>query len=87
MTFGLRSRSLPVAPIAAPARRRLPLADDVRAVDRGWRPGLRRMRDHVALRPRLPHCGSRAGHARPDELSTTEALDLVRHRSSLVTRT
>ena len=24
------------------------------------------------------HCGSRAAHARPDELTTAEALDLVR---------
>lgn len=29
------------------------------------------------------HCGSRAGHARPDELSTSEALDVVDQLASL----
>jgi hypothetical protein len=29
------------------------------------------------------HCGSRAGSARPDELSTTEALDVVRQLSEV----
>jgi MoaA/NifB/PqqE/SkfB family radical SAM enzyme len=32
------------------------------------------------------HCGSRAGHARPDELSTAECLDLVRQLAELGTR-
>lgn len=29
------------------------------------------------------HCGSRAGHARPDELSTAEAIDLVDQMAAL----
>ena len=29
------------------------------------------------------HCGSRAGHARPDELTTAECLDLVRQMAEL----
>src|SRR5258708_21779246 len=32
------------------------------------------------------HCGSRAGHVRNDELSTEEALDLVRQFARLGTR-
>jgi radical SAM protein with 4Fe4S-binding SPASM domain len=32
------------------------------------------------------HCGSRAGRARPDELSTSEALDLVRQMADLGVR-
>lgn len=32
------------------------------------------------------HCGSRAGHARPDELSTAECLDLVRQLAAIGTR-
>lgn len=32
------------------------------------------------------HCGSRAGRARPDELTTTEAIDLVRQLSDLGVR-
>src|SRR5580704_1673390 len=83
MTLGPRPRSLPIAPLAAPARRNLPLADDARAVDRGWRPVYAvweiTLRCDLACR----HCGSRAGRARPDELSTPEALDLVRQMAEL----
>jgi MoaA/NifB/PqqE/SkfB family radical SAM enzyme len=32
------------------------------------------------------HCGSRAGRKRPDELSTEEALDLVRQMAELGTK-
>ena len=75
-------RSLPFAPLADPARRRLPLAEDVR--------------EHDAVRPiyavweitlrcdlACHHCGSRAGRARPDELSTAECLDVVRQMAEL----
>ena len=32
------------------------------------------------------HCGSRAGHGRPDELTTAECLDVVRQLAELGTR-
>ena len=71
------TRRLPLAPLAAPARRRLPLADHARAVDRATRPQYAvweiTLRCDLACR----HCSSRAGRARPDELTTAEALDLV----------
>lgn len=71
------TRKLPIAPFAAPARRRLPLADHARAVDRAAVPQYAVW--EVTLRCDLAcrHCSSRAGRARPDELTTAEALDLV----------
>jgi radical SAM protein with 4Fe4S-binding SPASM domain len=75
-------RSLPIAPPGPPAVRGRPLDGQVRAVD--------------AVRPRYAvweitlqcdlacrHCGSRAGRARPDELSTAEALDLAEQIADL----
>lgn len=77
-------RSLPVAPVAPPARRHLPLApaDDVRAVDdvqpiyAVW---------EITLRCDLAcvHCGSRAGRERPEELDTAACLDLVTQMADL----
>jgi radical SAM protein with 4Fe4S-binding SPASM domain len=76
-------RRLPIAPAAPPAKRRLPLADDARDIDRAWRPVYAvweiTLRCDLACR----HCGSRAGRARPDELSTDEALDLVAQMADL----
>jgi radical SAM protein with 4Fe4S-binding SPASM domain len=76
-------RSLPLAPKAAPARRHLPLAPEARAIDRAVRPVYAvweiTLRCDLACR----HCGSRAGRARPDELSTEECLDLVRQMAEL----
>jgi radical SAM protein with 4Fe4S-binding SPASM domain len=71
------TRKLPLAPLAAPARRHLPLANHARAVDRATRPQYAVW--EVTLRCDLAcrHCSSRAGRARPDELTTAEALDLV----------
>jgi radical SAM protein with 4Fe4S-binding SPASM domain len=86
VTLGARNRSLPVAPIAAPAKRRLALADDVRTVDRGWRPVYAVWEVTLKCDLACRHCGSRAGHARPDELSTKEALDLVRQMAELGVR-
>ncbi|HWA72018.1 MAG TPA: radical SAM protein [Polyangiaceae bacterium] len=78
-----RPRTLPIAPDAPAARRRLPLADDAREIDRAWRPIYAvweiTLRCDLACR----HCGSRAGHARPDELDTAECLDLVRQMAEL----
>jgi len=75
-------RLLPVAPAAPPARRHLPLAsasrdaDQVRPIYAVW---------EITLRCDLAcvHCGSRAGRARPDELTTAECLDLVDQMADL----
>jgi radical SAM protein with 4Fe4S-binding SPASM domain len=77
------TRRLPIAPVADPPRRRLPLAPEVRAVDRESRPIYAVW--EVTLRCDLAcrHCGSRAGKARPHELTTAEALDLVRQLAEL----
>jgi radical SAM protein with 4Fe4S-binding SPASM domain len=77
------ARSLPLAPAAPPALRRLPLAPEARAIDRATRP-IHAIWE-ITLRCDLAcrHCGSRAGRGRPDELSTAEALDLVRQLAAL----
>jgi radical SAM protein with 4Fe4S-binding SPASM domain len=76
-------RALPLAPIAPLGRRGLPLAPDARHVDRAHRPVNAiwelTLRCDLACR----HCSSRAGHARPDELTTAEALDTVAQMASL----
>ena len=82
MSLGDRPRSLPIAPQAAPAKRRLPLADDVRPQD-GVRPIYAVWEITLACDLACRHCGSRAGKARPDELSTEECLDLVRQMKEL----
>ncbi|MFT3771279.1 MAG: radical SAM protein [Minicystis sp.] len=81
--IGDRPRSLPIAPLAEPSRVRLPLADEVRPVDRAAQPIY--VVWEVTLRCDLTcrHCASRAGRARPDELSTREALDLVAQMAEL----
>ncbi|MBL8600805.1 MAG: radical SAM protein [Myxococcales bacterium] len=75
--------SLPIAPTADPARRHLPLAEHARPVDKHFRPTIAvweiTLRCDLACR----HCGSRAGRARPDELSTAEALDLIDQLAAL----
>jgi radical SAM protein with 4Fe4S-binding SPASM domain len=78
-----RTRPLPLAPVEPGPRRRLPLADESRAVDAMWRPLYAVW--EITLRCDLAchHCGSRAGHARPDELTTAEALDVVRQMADL----
>ncbi len=74
---------LPIAPHAPPARRRLPLASDARDVDRKLRPIYCVWEITLACDLACRHCGSRAGHARADELSTGECLDLVRQLAAL----
>src|SRR5262245_24157002 len=66
---GSRGRALPLLPS--------------RAEDRRWRPAYAVW--EVTLRCDLAcrHCSSRAGHARPDELSTEEALNLVAQMAAL----
>jgi radical SAM protein with 4Fe4S-binding SPASM domain len=81
-----RPRSLlPIFPDSSKPRR-LPLASEVRAVDVSDRPAYAVW--EITLRCDLScrHCGSRAGSARPDELSLAEALDLVRQLAELGTR-
>jgi radical SAM protein with 4Fe4S-binding SPASM domain len=77
-------RALPVVDTAASPRRYLPLAEA---------PASERIEPLVAiweltLRCDLAcrHCGSRAGHARPNELSTDECVDLVRQLAELGTK-
>lgn len=83
MVAAARPHSLPIAPVAAPARRRLPLAGDARDVDRAWRPIYAVWEITLKCDLACRHCGSRAGRARPDELTTAEALDLVRQMADL----
>jgi hypothetical protein len=79
-------RKLPRAPTVGEVRRHLPLSHQSRAVDRSWRPSLAvwelTLRCDLACR----HCSSRAGHARADELTTSEALDLVGQLAELGSR-
>lgn len=75
--------SLPIAPEALPARRHLPLADEVRAIDRAYRPIYAVWEITLACDLTCRHCGSRAGKARPDELTTEECLDLVRQMAEM----
>jgi radical SAM protein with 4Fe4S-binding SPASM domain len=70
-------RRLPIAPRAPAGPRGLPLADEARDVDRRYRPILAVWEITLACDLACAHCGSRAGRARPDELSTDEAFDLV----------
>jgi radical SAM protein with 4Fe4S-binding SPASM domain len=83
----MRSRSLPIAGggagVSAAAAR---LDDEVREIDRAARPIYAGW--EVTLRCDLGcrHCGSRAGHARADELDTAEALDLVAQLAALGVR-
>ena len=49
----------------------------MRAVDEAARPILAVWEITLACDLACGHCGSRAGKARPDELTTAEALDLV----------
>ncbi len=77
-----RPRKLPLAPLAAPARRALPLADEISREDK-VRPIYCVWEITLACDLACRHCGSRAGRARPDELSTAECLDLVRQLGEL----
>jgi len=74
---------LAVAPLARPALRHLPLAAESRAHDQAWRPVYAVWELTLKCDLACRHCGSRAGRARPDELSTAECLDLVRQMAAL----
>ncbi len=77
------TRRLPIAPKAPPARRHLPLAEASRPKDQAARPILAVWEVTLACDLACGHCGSRAGRARPDELSTAEALDLIDQLAAL----
>jgi radical SAM protein with 4Fe4S-binding SPASM domain len=75
---------LPLAPSASPAaRRRLPLADASRAVDRAAKPVNAVWELTLRCDLACHHCSSRAGRARPNELTTHEALDVVRQMADV----
>jgi radical SAM protein with 4Fe4S-binding SPASM domain len=82
LALGDRPRGLPIAPLAPPAKRRLPLAAEVRPED-AVRPLYAVWEITLACDLGCRHCGSRAGRARPDELSTAECLDLVHQMKDL----
>jgi radical SAM protein with 4Fe4S-binding SPASM domain len=76
-------RRLPVYAPAAALPAHAPLDRESRAVDRAWRPHYAVW--EITLRCDLScrHCSSRAGRARDDELSTSEALGLISQMSAL----
>jgi radical SAM protein with 4Fe4S-binding SPASM domain len=77
-------RALPIFPDAS--ARKAPALGEARPEDDRWRPVIAvweiTLRCDLACR----HCGSRAGVARPDELTTAECLDVVRQLAELGTR-
>jgi radical SAM protein with 4Fe4S-binding SPASM domain len=75
-------RSLPILTPSA-GRVRLPLAAETRPIDRAARPTYAVWELTLACDLSCRHCGSRAGRARPDELTTEEACDLVRQMRDL----
>ncbi|MBZ0117402.1 MAG: radical SAM protein, partial [Sandaracinaceae bacterium] len=77
-----RPRSLPIAPDALPAKRKLPLLGP-RAKDARYRPIYAVWEITLACDLACRHCGSRAGRDRPDELTTGECLDLVDQMADL----
>src|ERR1019366_803170 len=76
-------RRLPVFAPAEALSAHPPIARESRAVDRAWRPHYAVW--EITLRCDLScrHCSSRAGRARDDELSTSEALGLISQMSAL----
>ena len=77
-----RPRGLKLAPVAEPGKRHLPLADSVRAAD-AVRPIYCVWELTLACDLACRHCGSRAGKARPDELTTEQCRDVVRQLAAL----
>lgn len=73
---------LPIAPVAPPAKRRLPLLQP-REKDAHYRPVYAVWEITLACDLACRHCGSRAGRGRPDELTTQECLDLIDQMAEL----
>lgn len=76
-------RHLPIAPHAGPALRDRALEGESRPIDRKVRPIYAVWELTLACDLACRHCGSRAGHARPDELTTEECLDVVKQLAEL----
>lgn len=70
-------------PIAIPAQSGRPLDAQARPIDRHWRPSYAVWEITLQCDLACNHCGSRAARARPDELTTAEALDLVDQMAAL----
>lgn len=70
-------------PLLVAGKRHLPLATAAREKDVAARPIYAVWEVTLQCDLACRHCGSRAGHARPDELSTAECLDLVRQMAEL----
>lgn len=79
-------RSLPLIESTAARGRGLPLAVEVRDADRRARPVYAVWELTLRCDLSCQHCGSRAGRARPDELSRGEALELVEQLAALGVR-
>lgn len=79
-------RPVRALPILSPGKRRLPLADESRALDQQTRPLYVVWEVTLACDLACRHCGSRAAHARPDELTTDECLELIRQMAALSVR-
>jgi len=77
-------RALPIA--EGPAKRRLPLAENVRPIDEATRPIYAVWEFTLRCDLACIHCGSRAFRARPDELTTAEAISLVEQMAALGVR-
>ncbi len=76
-------RSLPLAPLAPKAPRDLPLDVVAREIDRRTRPIYAVWEITLACDLACRHCGSRAGRARPEELSTEQCFELARQMAEL----
>ncbi|MBK9258396.1 MAG: radical SAM protein [Polyangiaceae bacterium] len=86
-----RPRSLPILPPKERTRSQArghhePLAEETREVDTACRPIYAVWELTLACDLACRHCGSRAGGARPDELDTAEACELVREMAELGVR-
>ena len=77
---------LPLLPSAPAPRRRLPLAEAATPADRAARPGYVVWELTLKCDLACQHCGSRAGKARPGELTTPEALALAEQIADLGAR-
>lgn len=76
-------RRLPIAPVAKPAARSLPLVGEAREIDRIERPIYAVWEITLACDLACHHCASRAGRARPDELTVDECLGLVKQMAEM----
>src|SRR5688500_4326168 len=82
-----RPRRLPLfAENIQTSRSAPPLAAETRDIDRACRPIYAVWEITLACDLACRHCGSRAGKARPDELTTAEAIDLVAQMADLGVR-